>query len=157
MKRHLLTAMAICAAIVLVASCSKKTETKKTNTDYLTQSVWKYDTAALDLNMDGTMDFALPPGVLEDCYKDNTITFQAGGTGTVDDGATKCNPGDPQTTAFSWTFQSNETVLNFPNQIFPNFDGDVTIKTLTDTKLTLIKAADVGLPQMVNIIVDLKH
>ena len=48
---------------------------------------------------------------LKACYKDNIVTFMLRGTGTADEGATKCNPGDPQTAAFTWSFQTSETVL----------------------------------------------
>jgi len=143
----------------VVFSCSKDDDNNsgKSRTELLAMGTWKFDNAALDVDKDGTAETPMPAGVIDDCEKDNTITFNTNGTGTVDEGPTKCDPADPQTASFGWTFQSNETVLNFQNQIFPGFDGDVNVKSISETKLVLTKDADLGLPQSVRVVVELKH
>lgn len=49
---------------------------------------------------------------LQACERDNIIKVKADGTYIVDEGATKCNPADPQTVETgNWVFASNETKL----------------------------------------------
>jgi hypothetical protein len=71
------------------------------------------------------------------CIKDNIITFSSNGSGTTDEGPTKCNAGDPQTQNFTWNFTTNETVLNVNAAIFAGQSGNFTILALTETSLAL--------------------
>lgn len=125
----------------------------------ITSASWKYDNAQIDYDKDGTGDSDLPAGILEDCDKDNIITLRTDSTGTIDEGTTKCDVGDPQTVDITWEFKENETVINIPQNIFGDLSGDAKIKTLTSTKLTLIKEVHVDQPVSadVNVILDLKH
>jgi hypothetical protein len=125
----------------------------------ITSAAWKYDNAQIDYDKNGTPDMALPPGLLEDCDKDNIITFKNDGTGTIDEGLTKCDAGDPQSVNITWEFKDNAKVINIPQNIFANISGDAQIKTLTSTKLTLVKEVHVDQPTSadVNVILDLKH
>lgn len=125
----------------------------------ITSATWKYDTIGIDGDKNGTIDQALPPGFIDNCDKDNTITFKSDSTGTLNEGATKCNSSDPQTTSFKWWFKENATVLYTPDQIFGTsyFSGDVKIGDLSSTRLRLIK--DVTYPPYgtYTVILDLKH
>jgi hypothetical protein len=125
----------------------------------ITSAAWKYDNAQIDYDKNGTGDMALPAGLLEDCDKDNIITFKSDGTGTIDEGATKCDVGNPQSVNITWEFKDDAKVINIPQNIFGNISGDAQIKTLTSTKLTLVKAVHVDdpIPADVNVILDLKH
>jgi hypothetical protein len=125
----------------------------------ITSAAWKYDNAQIDINGDENGDQALPPGLLEDCDKDNIITFNSDSTGTIDEGPTKCDVSNPQTVPITWEFKDNEKVINIPENIFGSFSGDAKIKTLTATKLTLVKQVQITdpIPATVNVILDLKH
>jgi hypothetical protein len=83
-----------------------------------------------------------------DCRKDNTMLFVAvsngAGTGTIDEGPTKCNGGDPQTQPFNWMFTTNETVLNIDAALFPGGTGNFTIVSLTGTELIVKQPLTVG-------------
>ena len=149
----------IALGIAVFASCSKDDDSKgePTKTQLLTTVPWKYDTAGIDANGDGTIDTALPDGTVEDCDKDNTFTFQADGTGTADEGPTKCDPTNPQTMTFNYSLNSNATIINFPDTVISGISGDVTIKELNATRLVLTKAVEIGLPIAVNVVVELKH
>ena len=130
--------------------------------ELITSAAWKYDTAAIDQNRDGTTDMALPPGLLLACDKDNLVTLMDNNTGTIDEGLTKCDPGDPQTTPITWEFKNNETVINIPDTLFGSISGDAQIKELTTTKLRLVKEVTVGPPAVpisitVDVHVTLKH
>ncbi len=49
--------------------------------------------------------------VLDDCDKDDCTRFNADKTLTFDEGATKCDPTDPQTSSGSWSLSSDGTTL----------------------------------------------
>lgn len=150
--------MALLAGSTLfIGSCSKDDDSGPSKTSLITSAAWKYENAGLDVNKDGFIDTAVPAGFLVDCDKDNTITFKSDGTGTLDEGATKCDPGNPQTSAFTWSFKNNETMLNFPTAIFTGISGDISILKLTSTELDLSKEVNIGGPTTVNVIVELKH
>ncbi|HTE26403.1 lipocalin-like domain-containing protein [Flavitalea sp.] len=135
---------------------------EKTNTEKITLAAWKYDKASLDVNKDGTGDIPVPDSELEACERDNLITFKADNTGTIDEGPAKCDPSDPQSIGFTWTFKNNETVINFPTAIVAGVDGDVTIVSLSETSMVLKGEID-GVPPIIsptgtaNIILTLKH
>jgi hypothetical protein len=46
------------------------------------------------------------------CTRDDTYKYNAGGTGVEDEGATKCDPLDPQSSPFTWAFNPTETILS---------------------------------------------
>ncbi len=74
---------------------------------------------------------------LQACQKDNVATFLAAGTGTADEGATKCDAADPQTTPFTWRFQTNETILFISTPLFTGGNSSFTILSLTETELVV--------------------
>lgn len=141
---------------ICLTQCGKK-DSGPSKTELITSASWKYDNSGLDINADGFIDTGLPPGYVNDCDKDNVITFKADGTGTLDEGATKCDPGNPQTSPFTWTFKNGETVLNFPTALVSGFDGDVKILKLTSTELDLAKNVNIGGAATVDVIVEFKH
>ncbi len=130
--------------------------TKKTKTELITQSTWKFDRAGLDLDNNGTIDSPLPAGVLQSCDTDGTLTFNSNGTGVGDEGTTKCDPATPQTVNFTWSLKNNETVINISNVLFGGLTGDVKLIDVTSTKLTLEKDVTNG-SLTVNVVVELKH
>lgn len=125
----------------------------------ITSAAWKYDTAGIDVDDNGSIDQALPPGTPESCDRDNLITLKKDSTGTVDEGPTKCDPNTPQTTNITWQFKNNETVINIPDTLYGSISGDANILELTSTKLRISKKQqiDIGIPVTVAIIVNLKH
>jgi hypothetical protein len=71
---------------------------------------------------------------MDPCEKDNFIKLTTTGTGTFDEGATKCDPTDPQTEPFNWNFTNNEATLH----ITDGTDSiDQTVAELTASKLVL--------------------
>ncbi|MGB8195219.1 MAG: lipocalin family protein [Chitinophagaceae bacterium] len=151
--KQILLAACICLLAFPYAGCKKSKS--KTKTDLLAQSTWKYDNAGVDADRNGTVDAPVPPGFLQACDMDNTITFNTDGTGTVDEGGTKCNASSPQTSQFTWSFKNNEQVITFSNAVFGGLNGDVTAKTINENQLELHKEINVG--TIVNVIVFLKH
>jgi hypothetical protein len=120
----------ICISILFFAACtSKEITAPPSKTDHITKSPWKFDKA-----MSGGADVS---GFLQACYKDNIMTFLANGTGSIDEGPTKCNAGDPQTVNFTWNFTNNESTLNVTGAVFAGQSGSFTIITLNETQLVL--------------------
>jgi hypothetical protein len=143
--------IAILSSIIFFAACNKDSDnnnTPKTNTDLLVQSAWKFDNAKVN--------GADVSSLIQGCQKDNTITFAAGGTGTLDEGATKCNSSDPQSNPFTWNFATNETVLHVSATLFTGGSSDFHIETLNETQLILSQDIDIaGTTQ--NAVVTFKH
>ena len=145
-------------ALVTVGACSKDDDDEQTSRmELLTSAAWKYENAGIDNNGDGNIDSGLPGGCLEDCETYNTILFNSNGTGTVSEGASKCDPDDPQDVQFTWSFNSSQSSINFTDTVFGGITGEVLIKTLTSSKLILAKNIDVGLPVTIPVVVHMTH
>jgi hypothetical protein len=159
MKYSLLT-----LALFFLISCGKDKDddqpAQPTKTDLVTKSAWKYESGGIDQDKNGTVDINFSTlGILQPCILDNTATFTANGSGTTDEGATKCNIAAPQTSPFSWAFASNETAMNISGNIL-GLGGQFRVLALTDTKFTLAKDTAitlVGPPMNVALVVNLQH
>ncbi len=113
-----------------------------TKTYFITRATWKFSGATVS-----GLDVS---ALLQTCQKDNILTFTTGGTGTNDEGATKCNAGDPQTNPFTWSFQSGETQLQVSSAFFTGGSGTFTIVSLTSTQMILSQQITLsGIPQTV--------
>jgi len=124
----------------------------KSNTTYVTQSSWKIQSVGIDANKDGTVDYDATSS-LQACQLDNIYTFKSDGTGTTDEGATKCNSTDPQTTPFTWVFKNSEKVISGN---FGITNGDANISTLNDTNFVIWRDSTYA-STPVRIYVTLKH
>ena len=147
---------------LLLISCGKDDDNDQpqqpTKTDLVTKSSWKYESGGIDQDKNGTVDinFSSLPGVLQPCILDNTATFAANGSGTTDEGATKCSPSAPQTGVFAWAFASNETAMNISGSVL-GLGGQFKIVALTDTKFTLSKDTTISPLGSVALVVNLQH
>jgi len=140
--------VAILLSGLFFVSCKKSSSHPKTNTDFLTQASWKFDNAKVN-----GVDVS---SLLKACETDNILTFSSNGSGTLDEGATKCNSSDPQSNPFTWNFTTNETVLHVSAVLFTGGSSDFTIVTLNDTQLVLSQDITVsGTTQ--NAVVSFKH
>lgn len=134
----------------LLLACKKTTPAvvPETKAQFLAQSSWKFDNAKVA----GTDVSAF----LNACDKDNTVLFVSDGTGTADEGPTKCKPANPQTVPFTWTLLNNDTALHASAPLFPGGNGDFTVITLTATQLVVSQDITVsGTTQ--NAVITLKH
>jgi hypothetical protein len=152
----------VSALTLLMGSCKKETTNPtpaQTNTDHLTTSAWKHESSGVDTDKDGSINVPLATlGVtLPACRLDNLLTFKKDNTAMADEGATKCNDSDPQSTNFNWSFADNEKSLNISGNVFPELNGKFNIKTLTNTTLTLSKDTTVPILGNVALVVNLKH
>jgi|SRR5688572_22574528 len=119
---------ALCFTILFFTNCDKTDEALPTNTDHLTKASWKFSSAKASGIGDVT---AQVPA----CFKDNTMTFAIGGTGTISEGANVCSSPAPAT--FTWTFQNNESQINLSVPIISGGSTVFTIVTLNDATLVV--------------------
>jgi len=143
---------------LFIISCNKDAKPvtpQPTKTDHIIASPWKLDTAGFDQDRNGAIDISVM-GFISGCVRDNALSFQTNNTGTTDEGATKCNGADPQTTTFNWSFADAEANLSISNSVLTPLNGKSKILELNSTVLKLTKdtiISGVTLP----IIVQLKH
>lgn len=111
------------AATLTFTSCKKDEELSKT--EMLTTGSWIQVGATEDGQDVWDADY-------EDCEKDDITTFSSDGTFTIDEGATKCNPSDPQISdSGTWELSSDEktiTIKGFPAEIITLTSADLVVK-----------------------------
>jgi hypothetical protein len=130
-------------SIIAIAffSCKKdesSSPTTTTKTTILAEQSWKFNNAGLDPDKDGTINQDVSSFV-SSCLKDNTVSFAANGSGTSDEGPTKCNSADPQSIPFTWSFASNETLININGNAVAGKGGQYKVISLTNTNFSLSK------------------
>lgn len=115
------------AALITFASC-KKEETliaAPDNQSFLTSGKWKM-VAETTAGTDSYQNH-------EACETDNTFTFNANGKATFDEGTTKCDAADEQTTTGSWAFSGTEKKKVILTSV--NFGLEIDIMELTSTTM----------------------
>ena len=147
MKTNFTRSLALLFIAFAAFSCSKKT-TPKTNLEYLTQAIWKFHDAGLDADENGTVDQTDPDAT--PCKRDNTLDFNTDGSGIADEGATKCDDADPQSTDFDWIFKANESQLEYQNKTF-------NIIALNDNEIKAYYDVDMGGGMMFRYLIIMKH
>ena len=118
---------ALCCTALSFSSCDKNDTPPKSNTDYVTQSPWKFSSAKA-----GGFDVTAQ---VPACFKDNTISFAINGSGTITEGANVCAPASPA--SFTWTFQNNGTQINLSTPLVTGGSGLFTIVLLNDVNLVV--------------------
>lgn len=129
-------------ALTLSTSCQKdkkKTTTPSTvKTDYLTKAPW--NVILLRSSLDGVTWFD-ETSTLDACELDNTETFLKNFSGIIDEGPSKCDPSDPQTTDFNWSFNTDQTTLT----VVDSFSSDILhILILDNTTLKVTSSENFG-------------
>jgi hypothetical protein len=108
---------------------SKSFVVAPSKTYLISQSTWRFSTATVS-GID--ISSSLPA-----CQRDNILRFMTNGTGTIDEGATKCNAGDPQTSNFTWNFLTSETQIFISSALFTGGSNTSTLVTLSATQLVV--------------------
>lgn len=132
------------ALALFAGSCNKDDNNGGSKTDNLTSGKWKLSTAKATFNVGGVNQTIDIITLLQPCELDNFFTFQSGGVITNDEGATKCNSGDPQTQTGTWSLTQNETHLVVAT---PDLTFDAEITDLSSSNLRIKYILDFnGLP-----------
>jgi hypothetical protein len=119
---------------VLCSSCGKN-NSEKTRSELLTKTGWKYEKAGFDSNQDGYIDVL--DAKISDCESDDIIQFNPDGTGSFNIGSMKCDPSDPPSLPFMWSFEDKENAMYFQEQHF-------IIKTLSSSRLEMFTYQNYG-------------
>ena len=118
-------------AVSTIAVTAFKKDDAKSNEDYLTaKSCWKQTKSE---SYDPTTS-TWSDDTIDDCTKDDCTTFKSDKSLVVDEGATKCDPTDPQTSTGTWSLSADGKTLTL-SQAGISFAG--TVVELTDSKLVL--------------------
>lgn len=105
-RKTLLILTLICAVI---AACTKSDSSSPSGASILVNGKWQLtDVSVL---IPGSSLSVSIFDTIPACVKDNFYTFTSDSTVTLDEGATKCDASDPQTTSGSWELLNNNTQL----------------------------------------------
>ena len=119
------------ACIVLISSCKKDDEPKISKTELLAGTTSK-SWIQIAGKENGSDEFSSLPT----CYKDDILVFRTDKSYEWNEGATKCDPGDPQVyITGNWAFKSDETVIQLR-------EGEARINELTATTLRITYVLD---------------
>jgi hypothetical protein len=123
----LLTLMAFVAGIFVLASCKKDDSPK----DLLTgQSCWKI--VKQESRADATAAWATD--VAESCTADDCTSFTTDGKTSTDEGATKCEPTDPQSSTGTYVLSEDGKTLTVTED---GFSLPFVVEELTSKKLVI--------------------
>ena len=87
-------------AFVAITTFACKKDAVVDNTTLITTGKWKTTAETTG----GVDTYASAPA----CVKDNTLAFTTDGKATEDEGATKCDPTDAQSTTIAWAFSGTD-------------------------------------------------
>lgn len=128
-RNFILIALVAVFSAAIFFACSKDDE--KTKTEMLTSGSWRMSAATVSPALQGITDLY---SLLPSCTKDDFTTFNANGTKVDDEGATKCDPDDPQTVNGTWEFAENETKLIMDKNTA--YEMTLTIISLSESQAT---------------------
>lgn len=95
--------------VIASGACKKDDEAAPvTKTNFLTTGTWVLSAVTSDEDGDGTYETNDFVDFL-DCYKDNFYTFHPNGSWEMNEGPSKCDPGDPQTESSTWQLTDNDS------------------------------------------------
>ncbi|MVN76150.1 hypothetical protein GO988_07420 [Hymenobacter sp. HMF4947] len=133
---------------VSLGACKKDSDSAAptpSRTDLLTAKNWRLTTATISVS-----GFPLP-GAIAACSLDDFLKFGTDKVLTHDEGATKCDPTDPQTDKGTWDMPSEaKLTLALPNSDLPGGTFDIKELTATTMHLTLTDTSG-GIPATVDI------
>src|SRR6266481_954110 len=108
MKKNLNAINLFLFLILISCSCKKPDPTPVGMNSELISKRWKLT----DLTVSGVSSFITMPN----CSKDDLFIYTKAGNYTHDEGATKCDPSDPQIVeTATWSLQQNLLKYNYPD------------------------------------------
>lgn len=134
--------------MTLGGTACKKDSNNDNTIELLVAAPWKFSrVTASGIDVSGLVDA---------CFKDNLLTLVAppASTGTLDEGPTKCNPSDPQTISFTWSYDASLRKLTFssPVAVLPGASPEATLVRLSRSELVLSQTVTFsGAPQQVEL------
>ena len=99
--------ISIAFLMIALSACKKEDVKPVTKTDFLTSGTWIVTDVVSDEDGDGTYETHDFPDFVP-CYTDNIYTFHSDGKWEMNEGASKCDPNDPQSNTALWQLINNE-------------------------------------------------
>lgn len=122
-------------ALFTTSSCKKDDDAGPDKVKILTDGQWQLTAMTADPAIDW---FGTPVtnvyAQLPACIKDDLTIFKPNGTVNFDEGPSKCEPNDPQTTTGTWTFNTTLTILSVTQ------DGETESWDVSELKGNTFKA-----------------
>jgi hypothetical protein len=123
----------IVVGMLFILIACKKDKSDSQRVDLISTGTWKLfgltAQPGYDVDGDGYIDNNLYL-FYDACEKDNIHTFRKNGEYQIDEGASKCDPADPQVYSSHWEFRNGESEIMI--------DGDLgVIEELTSTSLRI--------------------
>ncbi|PZX54721.1 hypothetical protein LV84_02875 [Algoriphagus ratkowskyi] len=121
--------------LVILGSCSEDKDPAKTDAEIIGSGIaWKLSAA--------TSNNVSVISLIDLCLRDNLVTFNYEtplSIGVVDAGATKCDPTEPQTADFTWSYNETTKILTVDTNIIdvPGAQGSLMVESVTNTELVL--------------------
>ena len=136
-KINYLLAFGACAS--LLVSCDPETVTpepakEKTKTEMLTGGKWQMSAGTDTYLEDGVERKVNTYSEMDACDKDDFMLFGTDGTATFDEGPTKCDPADDQTSTGTWKFIESETKIEWQDM---GYTDTAIIDQLTESTLKI--------------------
>lgn len=131
--------------LLFAAACKKASEpTPPTRTEMLTSSPWKWVagtvTPAYDIFGDGKPINGDYFSKAPKCWQDDIYTFTSANKFTHDEGASKCDPSDPQIySQGTWAFETADNVIRIKTSSNPSDDSLWGINELTESSLKVVE------------------
>jgi hypothetical protein len=125
-------------AALALGSCKKDNENSPSTpskTDLLTSKSWRPTAASISVTVAGTTTSL---GNLDACSADDFFKFSTDKSMVHDEGATKCDPADPQMEKGTWDMPSDSKLtITPPSSSSSLVDGTFDVKELTATDMHL--------------------
>lgn len=146
-----LTLILMVAALAFATSCKKDEDSNspaptssKSKTEKLTARAWKVTARTISpaINVNGTMVTDLH-ALDDECDKDDLYKFKIDKTFTLEEGATKCDPADPQIYGTgTWAFNADETQLILTYAGIGTSTSNILEVTETTAKLSQVETSN---------------
>jgi hypothetical protein len=107
----------IVSFLLIATSCRKDSEDAIDRSKMLTEGAWQINALTVEPAIDwfGTTVTNIY-AQLPSCVKDNLTIFKSTGTVNYDEGPSKCDPNEPQTTTGTWAFNVDQTILSMTSE-----------------------------------------
>ena len=160
-------ATALLAGLLAFTACKKEADTSLTyeqqqRRNWLTDTTWTFDWAALDLNGDGIVDQYIQPGTVADCMFDNAYTFLPNGSGDAYDSTYRCDTTIAVHAPFTWSLADNAQTLVVKGTSLYGLGGRLRVGYLDSRILTVSRdtlVPDPFAPRTItaSLIISMKH
>ncbi|GEM_PF-650687 len=126
MKKLVILGIISIGFLIVFSSCKKDDDDSKTKKEMITAKDWKYKSIISTVN-------GVSSDTIEDCIKDDKLSFKLNGTFTTDPGTSLCD-GNEKPSDGTWTLTSDEKTLTI---IEDNETTKLTVVSIKENEIIL--------------------